>query len=288
MFFSAYTEAINKSGLFPGMTATLGTGNSLQNPIILNNGEADISMGTNLTDLEAYNGTKAYQGKPNPNIRFVGTYATTKYEIAVMKSANIKDLTDLKDKRIAIGQKTSASAQRRLELLKLFDMTEESITKAGGMVNWIGYADATSGMEDRRIDAFFDAHPSPYPNFQQLTVGKVGVTVIGFTQAQVDKILKDPGFSHLSQDIVPKENYGVAVTPQDLITFADSWCVIANKNVSDEMVYRLTKVLYETPSLNKALPDPSTATLKIALSAKAVPPMHPGAEKYYREKGLIK
>ena len=169
------------------------------------------------------------------------------------------------------------------KLLAIYGITYDQIKKNGGVIHRVGYNDSVALMKDGHIDAFVALTSAPNSSFLALDFSP-GIRFLPVEDEVADKfITENPGFYKV--DIAPGTYKSVTAPVQ---TLASATVLIANKNLSDELVYKMTDVLWkrhdQIAEVHKSWND---VTLANALKGAAIP-VHPGALKYYKEKGVAK
>lgn len=267
-----------------GITARVqpSAGSSTNIPLV-NTGELELALITVDDANQSYTGTEEFAGKPNPHIRLLGVMFPLPVDMLVENDSPIKKFADLKGKRIPSdfpGQTTG----RKLTAVML------------------AYGGLTYG----------DVNAVPMTNLfkgaEALGQGRVDGAVIGVGSAQVQQtdldlksrggvrfldIEETPALKAAAKKVYPGGYTGILepapqlagiLKPTHVYWFSEF--AIASDKLSEEAVYKITKVLYD----NRAMLAETAAVLKRfdpKEMAEANPvPYHPGAEKFYREVGL--
>jgi TRAP transporter TAXI family solute receptor len=247
---------------------------------LINRKELEMAITAATDGLLAYQGKVAFEGNPSPNLRAIGAVFPFYLGWFVKKDSPYKSLLDLKGKKIAVGF-TANSAQRRVALA--------------------GFA--AYGVQE----SDFDGVPVPHvvrgaDDFMQGKVeastfavgaGKVAevnakVGGIRFLQmptspealARVNKVMPTAYFSVLK----PAPQFAGIVEPTNLI-FED-YLIMAGTQMSDDNAYKIAKVLYESQDKLAAVGKAFGLYDKNKLASNRGVPFHPGAIKYYKEKGI--
>jgi TRAP transporter TAXI family solute receptor len=247
-------------------------------------GTAEFGM-SNSFDLTFYvTGTGEYQGQgAKKNTRLVATLIPYRVAFHVRADSDIKTIADLKGKRIAGGfnaQKTIARitetllASAGLSYKDMVEVLAPNVSRAA--------EDFTAG----KTDVLFFALGSAAVKQAAASVGGLRVLAIEDTpeaRERMEKVL--PGSYVLN--VKPAPNIEGLKEPTNIVAFDMQF--FTNKDVPDDVVYNVTKTLYENKAAlvqafrPMALFDPK----RMAKPLKAVP-FHPGAEKFYKEAGLLK
>ena len=255
------------------------TGGSTYNIGQIMQGELQFGVAQSDWQYHAYNGTRPDKVKPYDKLRAVFSAHPEPFQIIARKGSRIKDWNSLKGKKVNIGN--PGSGQRG---------TFEVLMEAHGVDT--GYFGSTSELTsseqsgalcDKKIDAFGYTVGVPNAGVAQSTDG-CGASIINLDTDAVKKLVADNPFYAFAT--IPKGTY--KTSKKDVTTFGVMASFVTSADVSDDLVYAVTKAVFENlDSFKKQHPafanlDPKKM-IKDGLSA----PLHPGAIKYYKEKGLM-
>jgi TRAP transporter TAXI family solute receptor len=157
-------------------------------------------------------------------------------------------------------------------------------------VDWLGFSGASQRLQDKQADVTFTTAGWPTAAITELAMS-TNIVLVPIEEAMINKITKTHAF--YSKVIIPKGTYKGMTADVATITTMAQWVV--DEQVPEELVYNLTKALWEKSKdglsgadvMAKVHAKGKDVQLKTALSGMAIP-LHAGAAKYYREKGLIK
>ena len=263
----------NIKGMQASAQSTGGTRNNIQ---LLESGDAEVCMADGLF-YDAYHGLRSYEGKPQKFLRGAVPIYPEVFHFLVAKGSGIKSLQDLKGKRVAVGAVGGSVSITAAQLLKVVGLDMEKDIKA----EYLGHADQVSAFSDRRIDASFNVSALGTSSVTEAaTLGMVElVTLPDEVVAELCKAV--PYFSPFT---IPS---GVYKGLTEAKTFSSPNIIAVHEKVANDLVYQMVKTLYE----HKA--DLVAVVQRMEeMKAEKVPtisiPLHPGAEKYYREAGLLK
>jgi len=247
-------------------------------------GTGEFGMG-NAHDTTFYvTGTGEYEGQgPKPNLRNVGPLSVYRVALHVRESSPMKSIKDLKGKRVSAGFNAQKAIGR---------IIEAHLANAGLSYNDVQpvlVPNVRSSADDfmtNKTDVLFFALGSAAVKQAAASVGGLRVLAIEDTpeaRERMEKVL--PGSYVLN--VKPAPNVEGLKEPTNIVAFDMQF--FTNKDVPDDVVYNVTKTLYENKAAlvqafrPMALFDPK----RMAKPLKAVP-FHPGAEKFYNEVGLLK
>lgn len=205
--------------------------------------------------------------------------------LVVRKDSNIQKFTDLKGKRVGMGEPGSGVQVQSKLGLQLHGMTEADVQSMP-----LGYEEMVDALKNKRTDAvFLNGGPPVAAVIEAAT--SVGVRIVPYDEAALAKLDSDPNATYGSFTI-PKGTY--PGQDQDVRTTGSPAIMFARAGIDEEVVYNLLKSLYgNTASLVKVHSAASDWTLQTALNGRALftklgVQYHPGAIKFYREMGVWK
>ena len=266
-----------------GISSSNGPGGGVGNCKAVNGGRADLGWSYTHTAFNAYNARGKFN-KKNTNLRHLMSLYPGVFQMAVPKSSKIMTPADLYNKRIVPGKVGFSGTVIAENVLKAYGLTFASIKKNGGSVSYVGYADSAALMKDGHSDCYMAVTSCPQATIIDLNF-RPGVRFLPVDKAHMAKILKlEPG---LMATVIPKTAYKGMT--KDVPAVGTVTCIVINKNVSNELAYKIVKTLYAAwPELaevkKKAI---EAAKPKNAIMGARIP-VHPGALKYYKEMGWAK
>jgi len=207
-------------------------------------------------------------------------------QFVVTEETGLETLDDLINQKypinLVVERKGTTDEYSLTKILEFYGIDYSTIEKWGGSVKFVGYGDQVILVKDKHANGVFQNIAAPSP------------TVIEIATSRKIKILK------LSDELVKfmneKYSYSIGVIPkgsydiveEDLKSPASIASWIINKNVPEDVVYRITKIICENAEKVKNI-HPSTVSFDPAQAGFDLgAPLHPGAERYYKEAGYIK
>jgi TRAP transporter TAXI family solute receptor len=260
-----------------------GPGGGVGNCKAVNGGRADLGWTYTHTAYNAYSGRGKFK-KKNTNLRHLMSLYPGVFQIAVPKSSKIHSVADLKDKRIVPGKVGFSGTVIAEQVLKAHGITFDSIKKNGGQVNYVGYSDSAALMKDGHSDCYMAVTSCPQSTMIDLNF-RPGIRFLPVDKQHMKKVLgMEPG---LMATVIPKGAYkGVNA---DVPAVGTVTAIIINKDVSDDLAYKIVKTLYANfPELAKVKKKAIEASKPENAMMGAGIPVHPGALRYYKEKGYAK
>jgi hypothetical protein len=244
---------------------------------IVNAGELEFGIANVAQTFMAYSGTGLSEGQPNANLRMVATMMIFRAGIMVRNDSDIHSIADLKGKRLPSGYSSAPLFEFFLSgMLANGGLTYDDVKK----VPVTGLVPGVNAFKEGKIDAVIGAVGAGFINAADVAVGGVRFIPLSTDSAMANKLFS----------IVPKAFLTeVAVGPTGIITpttvMAYDYMLWAGKDVSDDVVYRVTKAMYESEGELHGL-SPMWATHSSANMAKDQGmPYHPGAIKFFKEVG---
>jgi uncharacterized protein len=266
----------------PGLVATAVASNGSVANI---NGITSGSMESGFTQSDvafwAYTGTGVYEGKPKvADLRLIANLYPETIHIVARKGAGIKSVADLKGKRVSLDEPGSGTLVDAKIIMAAFGITEKDIKAEYLKPNQSG-----DKMKDGGLDAFFFVGGYPTSAISELASAGGGIELVPVTGPEVDKMLKQYGF--FATDTIPANVYK-GIGEVKTIAVGAQWVTSAKQ--PDATIYEITKALWNDNS--RKLLDAGHAKGKAITAQNATAgagiPFHPGAEKFYKEKGLLK
>lgn len=270
---------------FPGAIVTVTTGGALENISKIHAQKADIGFSMAKLYYEALRGIGAYEGKgKQEEIRAAAFLANIPMSFFLVKEENpLRSIDEIKAKkvplRILTSRKGSSPALAAELMLEEHGFSFEDIKKWGGSVGYVSYAEASSLIKDGHADAYIGPMVSAIVELTTLTKMKM----LPIREDVLDRLQQKHQYVKIR---LPKQiHYFVK---EETPHMAESVILIVRKGLDDDVVYRLVKAIAEQPDRIRRIHqtykdfDPKTAWKDLG------GPLHPGAERFYKEKGYLK
>jgi TRAP transporter TAXI family solute receptor len=250
---------------------------SVENLILLEQGRGEIAfiLGDSLKagwDGDEEAGFKTKLGK----LRAIGAIYPNYIHLVATRESGIRTVTDLKGRSLSVGAPKSGTELNTRAILKAARMSYADIRK----VEYLPFAESVDLMKNGQLDATLQSAGLGVASLRDLS-GAANVTVVSVPKAVVDRM--GPPFVPAR---IPANTY--KGQEQEIETAALANYLVTHSGVSDELAYQMTRLLFESlPDLARAQEAGKEIKLENALAGVPIP-LHPGAERYYREKGLKK
>lgn len=266
-----------------GIKATAeATGASVFNINAVSTGDLDFGIAQADRQYQAYNGLAEWKGKTIGDLRAVFSLAPEMVTFIVAEDSGIKSIEDVKGKVINIGNPGSGNRQNAIDIFDAIGIDYENDFRAEG----IKAADAPRMMQDSRIDGFFYTVGHPNGNIKEATAGLRKARLIAIPE--IPALVEN--FPYYNVGYIDMASYPEATNFADgkIPTVSMKATLITNAKIDDEVVYNITKAVFENIDELRNL-HPALANLtKEGMLEGLTAPLHPGAVKYYKEVGLMK
>ncbi len=252
------------------------TGGTVNNIQLMGDKEAEMGFMDGLYYF-AYTGQGQYEGKAQKYIRALVPLYPEPIQLMVAKGSGIKSVADMKGKRVSIGAVASGTEVTARQFLRLAGIDPDKDIQAENL----GVGDTGSAFGDKRIDA-------------AVMVGALGMAgVVEPTTLGLVEFIDVP--DELVAAVMAETPYWVPFTipastyhgqDKDVKTYA-SWNIVTiREEIDEELVYKMTKALFDKRddliAVNSKMASMVEENVKYILI-----PLHPGAERYYKEVGAI-
>ncbi len=269
----AIAQAVSKAGI---IQATAETGNaSVANINLVAKGEIEVAFVQNDVSYWAYKGEQMFK-QPLTNVRAIAALYPEHIQLIVAKNANIKDISDLKGKRVSVGAPGSGTEGDAKAILTLAGVQYSDMK-----VDFLDFGATTSRFKDNQIDAGFVVAGYPTASVMDLALTK-DIDLLSFDDAFLKK-LSDAHPFFVSSSIPGKTYKGV---DNDVKTPAVVAILVTYDKMPEDVIYNFTKAMFDNiADVHLSHAKGKEIKLETALDGLTVP-LHPGAAKYFKEKGL--
>ncbi len=229
----------------------------------------------------AFKGTGVYEGKPNvPGLRLIANLYPESVHVVVRKGSGIKSVADLKGKRVALDEPGSGTLVNARAILAAYGLKDSDLKP-----EYIKPNQAGDKMKDGALDAFFFTGGAPAGAIAELATAGGGIELLAIDGKEADALRAASPF--FAPDVITAETYKGVGAVKTLAVGAQ-W--VTSDKADAATVYEVTKALF-SDSTQKTLAA-GHAKGKFITKENAVQgagiPFHPGAEKFYKEAGLLK
>lgn len=265
----------------PGLVATaVATNGSVANINAIQGGSSESGFTQSDVAFWAYTGTGLYEGKPKvQDLRLLATLYPETIHLVARKDAGIKSVADLKGKRVSLDEPGSGTIVDSRLMLAAFGLTEKDIK-----AEYLKPGPASDRLKDGALDAYFFVGGYPTGAISELATS-AGITLVPITGPETDKLLSE--YKFFARDTVPAGTYKDVPETQTISVNAQ-WVTSAKQ--PDDLVYKIVKALWSEDArklLDAGHAKGKLIQVKTATTGLGIP-LHPGAEKFYREAGVLK
>jgi len=250
---------------------------SVENLVLLQRGSGELAFTLGDSLKAAWDGDEeaGFKNKLD-KLRTIGAIYPNYIQIVATAESGIKTLADLKGKSLSVGAPKSGTELNSRAILSAAGMTYKDL----GKVEYLPFAESVDLMKNRQLNATLQSAGLGVASLKDLSTSSE-INVVAVPKAIVDKI--GPPFVAAT---IPANTY--TGQDKDVPTAAVVNYLVTSSVVSDDLAYQMTKLIFESlPELATAHAAGKEIKLDAAASGSPVP-LHPGAIRYYKEKGLIK
>ena len=255
------------------------TSGSVENIRHVASGEFDFGIAQSDVQYEAYHGLEKFQNAPVTNLRSVMAFHHEPFHLVVSARSKAETLTDLVGKRVNIGNPSSGHRATMSRLMALYQIEKDDFSLA----SQLNSSEQSQALCDGKIDAFVYSVGVPNGGVA-LATDICGARIVDLQGPTEEALIEQyPYYAFLA---IPAGAYATLVEPAR--TFGAQATLVTRAEVPDAIVYELTRTIMDhlasLRQLHPALNNLDPATM-IQETARA--PLHPGAARYYRERGWL-
>lgn len=277
----AVSRMLNKKEKDYGIKATVdATSGSVYNINAVLNGDLDFGIAQSDRQFQAFNGLKPWKER-KADLRSVFSIYPESITLLASEPSGIKDIKGLKGKKVSIGSAGSGTLQNALDVLKASNISEKDI-----IAEKTEPIEAPGLVQDGRLDAFFFTVGHPNGNIKEATSGRIKMFIVPIKGEKIDRLVESNPY--YAKSVIPREFYPSSTNKEDIETIGVKATLVASKNVDENVVYALTKEVFENLDEFKKLHPAYKVITKENMLKGLSAPIHRGAMKYYKEVGLDK
>ena len=262
----------------PGVkTSVQATKASVENLNLLQAGRGELAFALGDSVADAKNGVEDAGFKaPLTKLRAIAGAYPNYIQIVASKESGIKTLADLKGKTISVGAPKSGTELNARAIFKAAGLTYEDM----GRVQYLPFAESVELIKNRQLDATLQSSGLGMAAIRDLS----SVMPLNYVSVPADVVSKIGNPAYQSA-MIPANTYDGQ--PEAVPTVAITNILVTREDVPDETAYQMTKLMFENLTrLGNA--HSAAKDIKLENAAKNLPiPLHPGAERYYKEKGAL-
>ena len=229
----------------------------------------------------AYKGNGIFEGKPNvPGLRLIANLYPESVHVVVKKGSGFKTVADLKGKRVALDEPGSGTLVNARAILAAYGIKESDIRP-----EYIKPNQAADKLKDGTLDAFFFTGGAPAGAIAELASAGGGIDILSIEGKEADALRAASPF--FTPDVIAAETYKGIAAVRTLAVGAQ-W--VTSDKADANTVYEITKALFGDAAQKQLAAGHAKGkfiTKENAVKSAGIP-FHPGAERFYKEAGLIK
>ncbi|MCM3728882.1 TAXI family TRAP transporter solute-binding subunit [Neobacillus cucumis] len=276
-------ESIKRS--YPNSTFTYQPGQDGANIMTVMTGQAEFGIVSASAAKWAYKGEKPYTSKMD-KVRTVAYLHSMPYHFAVSEDSGISSIEQIVKEKMplvaAVNTKNSPMEISNRVVFKSYGSSYEQIEKNGGKIQYLAVSKANDQIKDNKMDGSLSPLPTPAGNLIELNTSKP-MKILP---------LSDKAIKAMEKELAAKPYTIKAGTypfvKKDIPTAAVDTILVTSADVPDDVVYKVTKAIYEHLDYLYTVHKSFEAVTKDTIADVQGAPMHPGAEKFYKEAGILK
>ena len=246
---------------------------STANAIKVGTGESELGITNYYSGLRALEGTEPFA--QSYDIMGICTLQYSIIQFNSLANQNITKMTDLKGKRVSIGPAGGGGALIFEEILPYWDMNMDDMN-----VSYMSYADGGEALTDGRIDVNVPHGAPPLEAISTVAVTNP-INIISMDPEVLEKISED--LPYYDAAVIPGGTY--AGLDEDITSLGVQDILVCRSDMDEETVYQITKAIYEHLEYLHSI-HASLAGMDFEGYKDSLVPLHPGAKRFYEEKGL--
>lgn len=285
-----FTQVTGLSALlmseYPGLSLRVVPGGGKDNASKIQAGISQLGMGLDFISRAALDGKEPYT-EPHGKLTTMGSTGVVAQFMVYVAPTETRPLDEvLRDTKLRFGTLTAGTTENLtfMRALAFYGNSADNIRSNGGGITIASYNDLISAYHDGMIDVVWGAGEIPSGVAAQMTTGRLPSKLLSFPPDLIDHLTKNFGYG---QSVIPAGTYPDLQTGDIKVSAADN-IFLASADVPEDVIYKITKILIENrakfPTIYAALANynPETSAINTAI------PLHPGAEKAFRELGFLK
>jgi TRAP transporter TAXI family solute receptor len=276
----AIAKMVNRKADVYGIRASAeSTGGSVYNINAVAAGDLEFGIAQSDRQYQAWHGEGEWEGTPQAHLRAVFSLHPEIITLVAADESGIESLAGLSGKRINIGNPGSGARGNAIDVLTAAGLNWETDIKAENLAA----SEAPTMIQDGRIDAFFYTVGHPSGAIQEVTSGRRKVHFVPITGLD-DLVARSPYYAKTQ---IPVDLYPMATGEGPVESIGLMTTVITSADVDEEVVFAVVNEVMEHLEEFKTLHPALGQLMAEGMLAGHAAPFHPGAERYYKKKGLL-
>ena len=257
-----------------------GTNGSVENMNLMKNGEATMGFSTVNVMYEAFNGVGSFDGNPYEDLRILANLYPNVNHFIVSTSSGIEKVEEIEGKSFVFGAAGSATEIESTLVLEAHGVDLDSVNR-----HYVGFTEAVDLLRNNQVDGVNIYAGVPSAATMEL-ISTVDTKVLNFSEDAIEILTDESQYPWNFRHVIPAETYDGQ--DGDIVTLAQFSGIGIDANVPDDIAYELTKAIWENlEELAQGHAIAEQFDPALAVQGTAGIPLHPGAEKYYKEIGVL-
>lgn len=252
---------------------------SVQNINDVMNGSITFGIAQSDRQFQAVQGLSNWEGEPQAQLRFVFSLHPEVITLIAAEDSGITSISDLEGKRVNLGSPGSGHRGNAMDILNAAGLDPNEDIQAESLT----VGECAGMIQDNRIDAYFYTVGHPNGSITEASTGRRKVRFVPITG--MEKLIEDAPY--YAQTTVPVELYPQAVQEGNVPSIGMLTTLVTRSDTPDEIVYALVKAVFEDLETLKIQHPALQGLTPEGMLKGGNAPLHPGAEKYFREAGLL-
>ena len=273
---AAIGNAVTKAGKLNVLVQA--TSGSNENVAMAQSGDIDLGMANCDALYAAYNGTMSYADAGKQDIEQVAALYESQLHVFVTEKSGIQDISELKGKKVCVGSQGTSYLFINEAILNAYGITLDDIQPF-----YMSYAESAEALANGDIDAAFQTGGYPIAGIQQYAAS-TAFRMLPLSEEVIQTVNAEYPFAKPS--VIPAGIYENQSNDSEVSTLSYMTCLFCSSKADDDKVYAFTKLMMETLDQYKDT-NGSTAQISPETVATQYIPFNAGAERYYKEAGLL-
>lgn len=253
------------------------SGASAENVRLINKKEVELALVQSDTLDFAFNAKEAFK-EPLKGMSAIAVLYPEIIQVVVRADSPIRSFGDLKGKKVGVGAPGSGTEANFRQLMDIYGLKKEDVNP-----QYLSFAESAEAFKDKHIDGFIVTAGIPNAGIMDVST-QHAIRILDIAGPEAGKLVAKYPF--LAPAKVPAGTY--KGQDKEVNTVAVNAVLIAGNHLKEDVVYNLTKALFENRA-ELASAHAKGKELEMSKAVKGVSiPFHPGAVKYYKEKGAMK
>ena len=264
----------------PGVRATAQpTAGSITNMDLIHRADAELALVQNDIAYHGFSGSEMFKDRKIFNVRGLAVLYPESIQIVALKRAGIRSVWDLKGKRVGVGVSGSGTEANARQILEVYGLSYADL----GRAEFLSFAQVTLKLKEGTVDAGFITAGFPTDAIRHLAVARE-IILLSLDKREVEILRKRYPF--FTRDIIPAWTYRGQEKPVQ--TVAVQALLVARADLEGSFIYALLNTLFANHDFLAAVhPKGKLIRLERAIRGMSIP-LHPGAERFYRDTGLLR